>query len=130
MFIKIRCTNEGQKKRVEKIHIECQADPKTQVDEELLKRYYKGEQFDKSLLGAHMFCMVTKFGVLDEDGKIIKSTLKTTFSRFISDETKLNEAMEKCAVEKNDHKDTALDLVKCFREESGLSGPKHIHDRF
>ncbi|XP_018565063.1 B2 protein-like isoform X2 [Anoplophora glabripennis] len=129
LVVSIHCASEEQHERVKKIHSECQADPKTHADDELLKKYHKGEEVDKSIVGAHMLCMSTKFGVIQEDGKINKSALKTSLSRLISDETKLNEAIEKCAVEKDDPKDTALALGKCFREQGGLRGHEHIHNR-
>nr|QUP79532.1 odorant binding protein 39 [Monochamus saltuarius] len=122
LVVSIQGITDEEKERVKTVHNECQADSKTHIDEELLKKYSKGEHVDKSVVGPHVLCMSTKFGTINAEGKVDKSKLKEALSRVISDETKLNEAVEKCAVDKDDAQDTALALGKCFREQAGLEG--------
>lgn len=92
-----------------------------------MKKLQKGEHVDKSIVGAHLLCMSTKFGFQNEDGKINKETLKKAFSRALSDQSKVDAAVEKCAVEKDDPQDTAIALGTCFRETAGVPGGAHHH---
>lgn len=74
-----------------------------------------------------MLCMATKFGTVNAEGKLDKSKLRQGLSRLISDETKLNEAVDKCSVDKDDAQDTALAVERCVREQAGIAGHVHHH---
>lgn len=66
--------------------------------------------------------MSKKIGFLSDDGKINKDVLKKAFSHTISDQSKVDEAVAKCAVEKDDPQDTAIALGKCIHDHAGHPG--------
>lgn len=78
-------------------------------------------------MGAHILCMSSKFGFVSEDGKVNKDVLKKAFSRGISDHAKLDEAVEKCAVEKGDAQETALALARCIHDHAGPGAHERHH---
>ncbi|XP_018565035.1 B1 protein [Anoplophora glabripennis] len=121
LVVSIHCATDEEREKFKALHNECQADPKSHIDEESLKKYIKGELLDKSVVGSYAFCISKKVGFLNEEGKINKENLKKALGRNISDEAKLNEAVNKCAVEKDDPQDTAIAIGKCFREQAGLA---------
>ncbi|KAJ8924167.1 hypothetical protein NQ315_006951 [Exocentrus adspersus] len=115
-LVLVQGLSEDDRKKIKAVHEQCQSDPATKVDNEVLKKYHKGENVDKSIVSAHILCMSTGLGLIDEQGKVKKDNLRKALSRGITDEAKLDEVTEKCAVEKDKAEDTAIGLLKCFRE--------------
>lgn len=56
-----------------------------------------------------------------------KAKVKEEFADSIPDAAKLDEAVEKCAVDKDKPGDTALALDDCFRDAIGRSSHAHHH---
>ncbi|XP_018565036.1 B1 protein [Anoplophora glabripennis] len=119
LVVSIHCITDEEKERLRTLHNEC----KSHIDEETARKFYKGELLDKSVIGSYALCISKKSGFLNEDGKLNKDNLKKALGRAISDEAKLNEVINKCAVEKDDPQDTAISLGNCFRREAGA--PHH-----
>ncbi|XP_018565064.1 uncharacterized protein LOC108906321 isoform X4 [Anoplophora glabripennis] len=98
-------------------HLECQADPKTRVNEISIKRFNDGEDIDKSAIGVYALCLSTKLNYINEEGKINIPIVKKFFSYLFLNETVVNQAIERCSnAQKDDPQDTAMALAKCFRE--------------
>lgn len=97
---------------------ECQDDPKSHIDGELLEKYAKGEQIDKKLLGPHVRCMVTKSGFMKENGDLDVETIRSKLSGHI-DDAKLEEIIKECAQQKDTPEKTALRWTKCMKDHRG-----------
>ncbi|KAJ8955672.1 hypothetical protein NQ318_008541 [Aromia moschata] len=110
---------EKQKEKIRTIHAECQADPATNVDEDLLKKAYNDEPAEGPQLRAHVLCMSKKLGLQKDNGDLDKDTLRLQLSRAISDEAKLNQAVDKCGVQKDNPEATAAAILKCFHDYVG-----------
>nr|ARH65465.1 odorant binding protein 10 [Anoplophora glabripennis] len=108
-------------------HNECQSNPRTYVDEDILDRISGGEKIDNPSVRAHILCVTTKLGVLNEYGEVNRTNLRTVLSRVILNEEKLEENLEKCAVEETDAEEVALVLDKCFWNNLDHDHNSHIH---
>lgn len=71
---------------------------------------------DEPNAAAHSLCMSKKAGLQDEHGKVLKDKVKQELSRFIKDETKLEEAVRDCAVDKDTPEGTARHLFDSMRK--------------
>lgn len=80
-----------------------------------MARIAKGENVDEPNQGPHLLCMNTKIGYQDANGKPVKERIRKTLGHFITDEAKLDETVNKCAVEKDTHEATARFLWDCMR---------------
>ncbi|KAJ8970110.1 hypothetical protein NQ317_019656 [Molorchus minor] len=116
-----------EKQRVRDIHRECQSDPATHADEDLLKKAYNGEHVESKSIGAHILCMSKKIKFQNENGDIDKKAVRKQLSKLISDETKLDEVVEKCGVQKTTPEETAQDIMKCFHDYAGHVLHDHHH---
>lgn len=121
IFYKVR----GDSKSLTTAHSECQADPKTFIEDEILQKIKQGENVEEAK--AHVVCVITKLELLSGDGKVNKAKVKAELADYFSDEAKLDEVVEKCAVEKDNPEDTALALDNCFRDAVGGSSHAHHH---
>ncbi|KAJ8932134.1 hypothetical protein NQ314_014915 [Rhamnusium bicolor] len=110
-----------EKQRISAVHTKCQADPVTHVDEEILKQLHKGEHVDRSIVGVHILCMSKNLGFQKENGDIDKKRTSKKFGRVIHDDAKLDETVKICALQKTTPEETALDLLKCFRDNTDHS---------
>lgn len=101
---------------MKKAHEFCQADPKTKVSDDYMSKAAKGEAGNEPNVGAHILCMSTQMGYQDANGKPVKERMKKTLGHFITDEAKLEETVNKCAVDKDTNEETARHLWGCMRE--------------
>lgn len=119
---------ETDRSKFKRIHEECQVDPKTKVSDDFMRRASRGERGDDPNGKAHTLCMSTKMGFQDAHGKVVKAQVKNALSRTIKEEDKLEEATNKCAVDKDDPQDTAQHLWRCVRDAAGPPPPRpHDH---
>lgn len=58
--------------------------------------------------------MTTKLGLQDANGKIVKDEIKKALAHRIKDESKLEEAVAKCAVDKDTAEETSGQLWWCM----------------
>lgn len=87
-----------------------------------------GEHVDEPNAKAHTLCMSKKLGLQDEHGKAVKSVIKSGLSRSITDEAKLEEAVNKCSADKDTPEDTAGAIWHCMRDAAGpRRPPPHDH---
>nr|UTN00820.1 odorant binding protein [Semanotus bifasciatus] len=102
------------RRRITNAHNQCQADPATHVDEEDLKKSLKGIQV--SGLGPHMLCMSKKIGLQKSNGDIDRAVFRVRFSEIVRNQSKLDDIVEGCAVQKETPEDTAEHIMKCFHQ--------------
>nr|AXO78394.1 odorant binding protein 16 [Xylotrechus quadripes]QHI06955.1 odorant-binding protein 9 [Helopeltis theivora] len=115
---------EEQKEKVKIVHKECQDDPATHADENKLSDSYKGVEVTG--LGAHFLCMSKKLGMQKDNGNVDREAIKRKLSDVITVPEKLQEAVDKCAVQKATPEDTAEHVLKCFHDYAGHV--LHAHD--
>ncbi|KAJ8924170.1 hypothetical protein NQ315_006954 [Exocentrus adspersus] len=94
------------------IHDECQSDPATYVDHELL--HDLAANIDNPQLGAHMLCESTKVGLQKENGQLDVDTIKSKIGLSITDTAKVEALVKECAVQKNTPEKTAINLFLCL----------------
>ncbi|XP_018565046.1 uncharacterized protein LOC108906305 [Anoplophora glabripennis] len=100
------------------LHKECQADKATHLDENIMKALDEGEITDRAKVGAHLLCISTKAGVINQDGSINKNMVKEKFSRYYSDAAELERITNKCSQQGTTPVETALKLAECINEYS------------
>lgn len=109
---------------MKKVHDECQADPKTKVSDDYMRKAAAGEKdASESNAKRHELCMSQKLGLMDEHGKVVKAEIRNSLSHVIHDEAKLDEVVNKCSIDKDTPEDTGFDLWVCmFKETKPLIG--------
>ncbi|KAJ8924169.1 hypothetical protein NQ315_006953 [Exocentrus adspersus] len=105
---------ESEKHKLKQIHEECQANPATHVDEELLKKLE--DHIDDKKVGAHMLCMAVKQGFMTHDGDLINEVIKSKITLVTHDETKVDGLLKKCAIKHETPEKTAILLKICFKQ--------------
>lgn len=119
---------ESDRNKFKQSHDECQADPKTKVSEDYMKKAARGETPEDPNAGPHTLCMSTKLGYQDASGKVITSKIKDALGHLIKDESKLDEAVKECAVDKDHAEDTAAALWGCMRKVGGEAYRSRQHE--
>ncbi|KAJ8965536.1 hypothetical protein NQ317_011938 [Molorchus minor] len=115
--------SDADKDKLKQFHDECQADPATHVDEDLLKKARNGEHVEG--VGKHSLCLSKKLGFQKENGDLDKESIKSSLSKYITEETKVKEILDKCAVQKLTPELTAENLLRCLFENRGHSAHRH-----
>lgn len=114
-----------------KAHEDCQSDPKTKVSDDYMRNAVSGKKEDSEANArSHELCMSQKLGLIDEHGKVVKSEVETALGKVIKDTAKLEQAVNKCAVDKDTPKNTGFDLWVCMLEVTKPYAPqlqKHHH---
>ncbi|CAG9825363.1 unnamed protein product [Phaedon cochleariae] len=117
--------DEARHERIEKIkkaHDECQADPVTKADEDVMSKFFKDEPIDETKFAKHALCMNVKSGIQKENGDIDKDVVKILFSN----NEKVDEIVVECGEKKGSTvEEAALALYKCFRKYD--YGHEHHH---
>ncbi|CAG9821683.1 unnamed protein product [Phaedon cochleariae] len=99
--------SEESKAEMLKIHEECAV--KSGVDsKDIIDKVFKEDLEDDDKIKKHLFCVGEKLKIIDDDNKIDREVLKTQLREFITEDGKVDEIVTKCAVEKDDAKETAF----------------------
>ncbi|KAJ8932145.1 hypothetical protein NQ314_014929 [Rhamnusium bicolor] len=104
--------------KLQHIHDECQADPATYVDHELL--HDLAANIDNPQVGAHMLCESTKVGLQTENGDLDFEMIKSKIALTVKDEEKVNFLVGECAIQKKTPQKTAINLFMCL-DKNGVT---------
>nr|ARH65460.1 odorant binding protein 5 [Anoplophora glabripennis] len=102
----------SEKKFINQVHANCQSNPKTFVDESLLKNLPANK--DNAQVGVHMLCMSKGAGFQGPNGDINKETIKSKIALVIRDGSKVNELTNKCAVKTGSLEKTSINIFLCL----------------
>ncbi|XP_030764829.1 uncharacterized protein LOC115889050 [Sitophilus oryzae] len=106
-------TAEEGREKFKKAHEKCQTDPATAADEEELKAY-KTEHKVTEGIKIHALCVSKTLGWQHQDGKINKESVKEKIVLYLGQTPKLDEIHAECVVDKENEKETAINLFKCY----------------
>ncbi|CAG9825360.1 unnamed protein product [Phaedon cochleariae] len=110
---------------LKKVHVECQADPATKVNEDLMEKFFKNEPVDESLLAKHALCINVKLGVQKPNGDVDKEG----FKKWLGGSDNGEQLIEECGNKKGSTaEESTLALYKCFRKHRNEHGVHHHHD--
>lgn len=109
----------------QRAHHECQSDPKTKIDEDVMRKIRAGEKVTDPNAEAHALCMSKKRGLQDANGKVVKAEVRKGLERFIKDAETIEKALNECAVDKETPEKTAHNLGDCIRKYAPR--PQHAH---
>nr|AXO78391.1 odorant binding protein 13 [Xylotrechus quadripes]QHI06947.1 odorant-binding protein 1 [Helopeltis theivora] len=99
---------------VNQVHAHCQSNPKTFVDENLLKNLSANK--DNAQVGVHMLCMSKGAGLQGQNGEINKGAVQSKVALVIRDSSKVNEIVNKCAVKTGSWESTAVSMWLCLNK--------------
>ncbi|XP_028140998.1 uncharacterized protein LOC114335043 [Diabrotica virgifera virgifera] len=102
---------EGERLKLAQVHRDCQADPKTHVDEDKLRKLPNFVE-DKQV-GVHMRCMVVKAGLMKQNGKLDVPSITEKFRLVIKDASKVNALVQQCAVDSETPEKTSILFTLC-----------------
>ncbi|CAG9825358.1 unnamed protein product [Phaedon cochleariae] len=111
--------------KLKKAHVECQVDPATKVDEDLIEKFYKDEPVDETKLAKHALCINMKVGIQKPNGDIDKEGFKKWMSGIDNGDQIIEECGNKTG---STAEETTLALYKCFRKHKHEHGLHHHHD--
>lgn len=77
---------------------------------------------------SHELCMSQKLGLVDAHGKVVKHEVRETLAHVIKDEAKLEEATNKCCVQRDTPEDTAFDMWVCMLKAGKRPEHPHAHE--
>ncbi|KAJ8932136.1 hypothetical protein NQ314_014920 [Rhamnusium bicolor] len=115
-------TLEAEEDKLKRIHDECQSNPATYVDHELLHNL--SQNLDNPQVGAHMLCESVKVGLQKENGDLDLAVIKSKISLSVSDKAKVDRLVRECAVKKNTAEKTAINLFMCLDKD----GVTYFHE--
>ncbi|XP_018574932.1 uncharacterized protein LOC108913792 [Anoplophora glabripennis] len=108
----------AEEQMLEHIHDECQADPKTFADHDLLHNL--AANIDNPQVGAHMLCESTKVGLQKENGELDIETIKSKIGLSVDDPNRVEFLVKECAIKKNTPEKTAINLFMCL-DKNGVT---------
>ncbi|XP_050506076.1 uncharacterized protein LOC126884223 [Diabrotica virgifera virgifera] len=103
---------ESERIKLAKVHADCQADPKTYVDEDKLRNLQNN--INDHQVGVHMFCMAVKAGLLKSNGDLDIPAITSKVSLVVKDHSKVDGLVQKCAKKSDNSGKTANLLFVCF----------------
>ncbi|XP_028140996.1 uncharacterized protein LOC114335042 [Diabrotica virgifera virgifera] len=102
---------ENERLKLAQVHRDCQADPKTYVDEDKLRKLPNFVE-DKQV-GIHMRCMAVKSGLMKQNGDLDIPSITQKFGLVIKDHSKVNGFVQQCAKKADTPEKTAILLTLC-----------------
>nr|UTN00823.1 odorant binding protein [Semanotus bifasciatus] len=117
--------SDEDKQHFRSLNEECQSNPATRLDKEMIEKLRKHEEVDKKQLRAYSLCMTKKLGIQKENGDVDKEALKKTLAKAINDETKLNKLVGECGARRDTIGETAEEIMRCFHEHIGRHMREH-----
>ncbi|CAG9836042.1 unnamed protein product [Diabrotica balteata] len=102
---------ENERLKLAQVHRDCQADPKTYVDEDKLRKLPNFVE-DKQV-GVHMLCMAVKAGLMRHNGDFDINTIKQKFALVIKDHSKVNGFVQQCATKSDTPGKSAILFTLC-----------------
>lgn len=109
---------EEEKEKLHEIHEECQADPATYADDELLEDL--SNNLGNPQVEAHMLCESTKVGLQDENGQLDLDAIRKKVALCVEDEQEVDRLVEECAKQRETPGKTAVYLFMCL-DQNGVT---------
>ncbi|KAF7278588.1 hypothetical protein GWI33_008207 [Rhynchophorus ferrugineus] len=75
-----------------------------------------GEIEDNPMMRQHLICLGKKLNYIDADGHLQRDSIKIGMMRVLKDETKIDNALDKCLVDKDTSEDTVFNAIKCISD--------------
>nr|QUP79519.1 odorant binding protein 26 [Monochamus saltuarius] len=103
---------EVEEQVLESVHEDCQANPSTFVDPQLLQNL--SENINDPRLGAHFYCESRAVGLQKANGDLNLPVITSKISLTIKNTEVINKLLRKCAVRQQSPKKTATHLFMCL----------------
>ncbi|KAJ8924145.1 hypothetical protein NQ315_006929 [Exocentrus adspersus] len=108
-----------EEQKLHHLHDQCQADPATHADHELL--HHLSENIDNPQVGAHMLCESKAVGLQSENGELDLDTIKSKVALSVNDDKEVDRLVKECAIKKNSAEKTAIHLFMCLDKNGAAS---------
>lgn len=92
-----------------------------------LEQAKAGQISPTNLLETFSVCLFTESGLMDANGRIVRSELRYTIAHVVKDKAKLRKYLRQCAVNRETPGTTGIYLYKCLTEDIPKDYYKHVY---